>query len=526
LGARRSLGSSNWTYDTEVTHTEERLEKITFVLRKDAIDNFFAPLLGPQLGLDPIFSYYPVFAPNYAAFYKPLTPAQYATFSGYGTSHSNTSDDLFRIQFTNSSLLPLPAGSAAIAVVLEGGYQDWSYRPDVGFTNGEYFEYAAVTGGGHRSRYAGTTEIRLPVLSAVTLTTSGRYDLYSVAGNDVDKLTYNLSIEYQPIESLLVRGRYGTAFKTPTLADEFQGQSGYGISVTDYYQCDLLGYKGTTLGNCPYYLSQYNATTSGNPKLKPITAKVWDIGLAWSPVERFSMTADYIHWAIDNETAVQSADQLLQIEASCRAGTYALNSPSCQAALAQVTRDQFGQIVTINTPKVNVSQEGVNAVTTAVGYTHSLGRLGTLSGKGSWSFLLKHIYQQYPTDPIIDELRDPTYSTDFKTKANASLTWSKDAWSSTVYVAWYGRGPNYLATEYGYGTPDAGTLSPWTLYNLTTHYQITPALAISLAADNLFNAMPPMDHTYPGTTSTPYNSFNYNVYGRSYMIDAKYKFAH
>ncbi len=246
----------------------------------------------------------------------------------------------------------------------------------------------------------------------------------------------------------------------------------------------------------------------------------------WSPVDHLSITADYIHWAIDNETDVQSADQLLQVEALCRTGVYPLSSPTCQAALSQVTRNQFGQIVSINTPKINISQEGVNAITSAVGYTHSIGSLGTLSGQGSWSALLKHNYQEYPTDPIIDELRDPTYSTDFKTKANASLTWSKNPWSSTVYVAWYGRSPNYLATVYGYGTPDAGTLSPWTIYNLTARYQLTPALAISLAADNLFNAMPPADHTYPGTTSSPYNSFNYNVYGRSYMIDAKYKFGH
>jgi hypothetical protein len=42
--------------------------------------------------------------------------------------------------------------------------------------------------------------------------------------------------------------------------------------------------------------------------------------------------------------------------------------------------------------------------------------------------------------------------------------------------------------------------------------------------NNVFNKMPPTDHTYPGTTGTPYNIFNYNVYGRAIYLEANYKF--
>jgi len=40
----------------------------------------------------------------------------------------------------------------------------------------------------------------------------------------------------------------------------------------------------------------------------------------------------------------------------------------------------------------------------------------------------------------------------------------------------------------------------------------------------VFNKMPPADHSYPGTTSAPYNALNYNVYGRAMYLEAKYTF--
>ena len=67
-------------------------------------------------------------------------------------------------------------------------------------------------------------------------------------------------------------------------------------------------------------------------------------------------------------------------------------------------------------------------------------------------------------------------------------------------------------------------LPPWTLCNLSARMQLLPALAVSVAVDNLFNRMPPIDHSYPGTEVQPYNVFNYNVYGRSFFLEANYKF--
>ena len=42
--------------------------------------------------------------------------------------------------------------------------------------------------------------------------------------------------------------------------------------------------------------------------------------------------------------------------------------------------------------------------------------------------------------------------------------------------------------------------------------------------NNLFNKMPPQDGSYPGTSGAPYNSLNFDVYGRAIYVEARYKF--
>ena len=115
---------------------------------------------------------------------------------------------------------------------------------------------------------------------------------------------------------------------------------------------------------------------------------------------------------------------------------------------------------------------------------------------------LKHTYQDYVTDPHINYLTNPNYSTDFKSKANASMTWLVSKWSTTLFVNRYGRTPNYAAqASNGYTAPGAGKLGAWILWNSSITYNPIKSLGLSFLVDNLFNRMPPIDHTLPGTTS-------------------------
>lgn len=537
LGGRGTIGQ-NWDYDLAFTHSDDKLTSRGFQRWDGPIDAYFrSHVLGPQDGFDPYYDAYPQFGNiDYAAFYTPMSPANFHSFTGYTTTHAKTWDNMVRGQVTNASLFALPGGDAGVAVVLEGGNQGWNYTPDPRLLNGDVWGTTDVQGAGHRSRWAATSEFKLPLLSQLTLDVSGRYDSYHVSGHDVSHGTYNLGLEYRPFDTLLLRGRYGTAFKVPTLADEFQGLSGYYSQVVDYANCARLGYVGANVSDCPskYGDVQFFGQQSGSTALKPITATVWSYGFVWAPIQRMSFSVDYLHWNINNEVNQQSASGLSLTQYQCDAGIIDKNSGTCQAAYAQITRGStgtykgvpvLGDIEQIYTPKVNVSNEQVNAISASFSYGHGIGSWGNLVWNASYSDLLKHTYQAYPSDPAIDLLRHPGWSTDFKSKVNASLTWNRDKWSATLYANRYGSAPNYLATVYDdYAHKGTGKLPAWTLYNASVTFNPIRNLGLSFLVNNMFNKMPPMDHSYPGTSGTPYNVLNYNVYGRAMYIEANYKF--
>jgi len=530
-GVSGTFGGSDWDYDIGYTRTQYKLDEKSWVRFADAIDGYFQEhVLGPQLGWDPYFGAYPVFQPDYAAFYTPMTQADFESFSGFAHSHSKTTSDLLRAQVTNSNLFALPGGNAGLAIVAEAGKQDWRYDPDPGFMNGEIWGQTAVAGDGQRDRYAVTSELRMPVLKTLTLNLSGRYDNFRTDDGTLDKATYSLGVEFRPTEKLLFRGKYGTAFKAPTLSDLYQGLSGYYSFVTDYYQCSLAGHGPDDIDNCPtnYSNRQYFGQVSGNPELRPINADVWSAGAVWSPFDRSSISVDYLHWKIDDEVTSQSADALTLQEYRCRTGIDDINSALCTQTLSQITRANggVGNITQIYTPKINVSRETLDAVTLAANYATPETKWGTFSFRGSFTENLKHEYQQYAGDDVIDLLTNPYWSSDPKRKADLSMGWDKGSYNAVLYANWFSETPNYAATitDAGYAGARAGKLPSHITWNLSLGYQPIPQIELSLMVNNLFNKMPPLDKSYPGTSSAPYNGYNFDVYGRAIYVEARYKF--
>lgn len=531
LGTKGAIGASNWEYDAFAMHAEDKLNEMNFARFAGPMEAYFANrVLGPDLGPDPYGYGFSTFSPNYAAFYTPISNTDFRSFTGYTSTHSKTWQNTGRVTLTNPTLFQMPGGDAGVAFLMEGGNEGWDYSPDPRLLSDDVWGSSAVQGAGHRSRYAAAMEWRLPLMSQLTLSASARYDAFNVAGSTVSKPTYNVGLEYRPFDMLLLRARYGTSFKVPTLADEFQGESTYYATPTDYYNCAKLGYDAAAAPiQCP---QKYNGASvigvqSGNPDLRPISSTNWSAGLVFSPVARMALSMDFFHWNIKDEVNIQDADQVLLQEAACRLGQLDINSPTCVAAINQVTRNTKGDVTEIYTPKVNVSNEMLDAISAGFNYTFGIGRFGELNTNLAYTDILQHKQQLYAGDPYVDLLRSPYYSTDFKTKLDASLTWKYDNWGATLYATRYGQSPNYLATvdlATPYQKPGEGKLPAWVIYNASVSYSPISNLKLSFVVDNLLNTTPPTDNSYPGTSSAPYNQYNYNVFGRTFFLEANYTF--
>jgi outer membrane receptor protein involved in Fe transport len=308
--------------------------------------------------------------------------------------------------------------------------------------------------------------------------------------------------------------------------------SGFYTYVTDYYLCSQAGYDPNDpaqIDACPAQLSdrQVFGTQSGNVDLEPINADVWNAGVVWAPTNSLSFTADYYSWDIDNEVTQQSTDALMLQEYRCRAGIDDITTPTCVQALAQVTRQASNNFVTeIYTPKINVSKRQMEAATLAFNYLLDTGSWGDFAFDGNFTRILKHERMIYEGDPTNDYLNNPYYSTDPKSRATLAGTWQLNDWSSTLYVNWMGKTPNYVASisSAGFDAPGAGRLDAFTTFNASVSYQALDNLELSVLVNNLTNEMPPEDDSYPGTSGAPYNSYNYSVYGRAVYFEARYTF--
>lgn len=541
VGLRGNFATSDWNYDVFFARSGQQLTQKQYWPLTSAVDNFFQnQFLGPELGT----TYgYGIYAPNISNFYKPITPAQYATFNGLIDSRNTTWTQNLNFQLTNEDVFDLPAGPVGFAGLFQIGEQTWSNPNDPRVIAGDFYGLTGTSGQGARNNWAVAGEIRIPIFKMLTADLSARYDSYSNHGGGTDQRpTYKLGLEFRPFDTLLIRADYATAFRAPDMAYSFGGKSGFYTSVVDYYRCDKLE-PGTPLQDCTYNGAQTFGLHTGNPDLSSITAKSYGFGVVWSPLHNFSVKADYYNIRIANEVQLQSIDELLRTEAACRLGQLDPSSPTCINTLGQIIRNgPTGNVGTsyelqqVTVHPINVANERVSGILASLNYQWDIGRYGTLGFDANYNVTLKHSFQQYPFDPVVDYLRDPFYSSEFKSKAIADISWDIGPISATLTGIRYGKTPNYYAqvNPTGYATPCstgtkndpyvscAGTVAPWTTYNASVAYRINDAMTITGIVNNIKNSMPPSDPTW--TSSPYYNIFNYNAYGRQYWLEFDWKF--
>ncbi|MGH8305127.1 MAG: TonB-dependent receptor plug domain-containing protein, partial [Steroidobacteraceae bacterium] len=248
-GVRGDLGS-NWDYDFYFARSQQNLTQKQHWPLAGPVEQFFQnQFLGPQLGTT---SGYPIYNPNVANFYKPITPAQYATFNGLINFKSETWTQNINLQVNNTDLFEMPAGSAGFAGLFQYGRQTWQNPTDPRVIAGDFYGLTGTSGAGTRNNYAWAGELRVPIFSMLTADGSLRYDNYSNQtrpGGD-SKATYKLGLEFRPLDTLLFRANYATAFRAPDMAYTFGGTSGFFQGgLTDYYRCAKL-FPTTPLTQC------------------------------------------------------------------------------------------------------------------------------------------------------------------------------------------------------------------------------------------------------------------------------------
>ena len=511
VGARGKIGNS-WHWDVSYDRSDYRSDQRRLRLLS-GITRFF---LGPRLGVEDGF---PVYDAPASRLYTPLTVSDFGALSAQSTSHNLTRLQDISLAL-NGTLLQLPAGPLAAAIGVEAGANRFVNTPDPLLNTGIYFGApTASVSAGSRRRQAIGGELRAPVLRWLTVSGAGRYDRYRYAGRQISAATYGGGVEVHPTETLLIRGSLSSSFRAPDMNYVFETETrGYHPGVTDYYQCRL---EGTPYDSCTIAYNM-DFVETGNPDLKPERGRSLTAGIVWAPNRHFDLSIDYYRIRISDEVTSLDVDELLKQEADCRLGASVSGSPVdprsnlCVDYLARVDRVtgdatvSANQVTLIRSSPINAARETTSGLDASATLRWAWRRIGDFTLTGNYNRVLSHTYQQFADDPVFDWLNTLAYQSEWKSRGNASLSYSSGPVSLTVFGVHYGRVPR---NDY------FGSRSPYTTVNVSGAVDVTPSVNLALSINNVANR-------YPIDTSGGwpwYSNGFYDIYGRQFWLKANFK---
>ncbi|PZQ29894.1 MAG: TonB-dependent receptor [Stenotrophomonas acidaminiphila] len=504
--------AGDWDYEASLSYSQYKA-RISWPQIVAATANTL--FLGPQLGEDD--DGFPIYDADPARLYTPLTRAEYDSIAARTVYNPQSETGTLALTIAQGSLFSLPGGDAGFAATVELGRQSYDLNPDPLATQYYYYSWKDSDGRGGRNRWATAAEMRMPLHDTLNLSVAGRYDQYRYSGNTIGKATWSTGLEWRPIDSLLVRGSYGTAFRAPDLHYVYAGIGNDETSGNDYYNCLL-----DEAEDCADYEEGLIRTREGNRDLDPETSTSWTAGAVWSPLEGLDLSVDWFNIDMRDQVQDMSVDAILRDEASCRLGELDITSPTCVDALARVTRSGNGSLYGIYVNPINVARETTRGVDAAARYRFDtpVGRF-TLSANHTW--VKEHDFQQFPGDPVEDQFAINSGFDIPRTKTSASINWEKNAWSATVHGQRLGKLPNGWSYDQVWEDGDPGPYIAATYrYNASVQYRFNDHSRLSLAVTNVFNKMPPKDPTY---TSYPYYDISwFDAVGRQIHLQYTHKF--
>jgi outer membrane receptor protein involved in Fe transport len=521
-GFRGRLGEA-WDWEAALSHSQYQ-STISWpqIVASRANDL----LLGPQLGVDE--DGFPIFNADPDRLYRPLSRAEYDSIAARTTYTPKARTDTLSLTLTNPELFSMPAGDAGFAGTIEAGNQAYALHPDPLATQYYYYSWRDSDGSGSRDRWAAAGELRVPLLDSLSLSTAARYDQYRYDGHSIDKVTWSSGLEWRPLDSLLVRGSYGTAFRAPDLHYVFSGEGNLESSGVDYYRCRTEE-PGVDIADCSYGDEGVIVTRAGNRRLNPETSKSYTAGLVFSPLANLDFSLDYFDIDLRNQVQDLRIDGVLQDEASCRIGRRVdgtpvdPNSPTCIDALARVRRSNDGGLYGVYVNPINIARERTSGVDFSTHYRLETG-IGLFRFSGNYTWVRRHESQQYSGDAVENQFAVNSGFDIPRTKASASISWEKSRWTTTLHGERLGRLPNSDSYSQVYDPEDGG--SPWLgatyRYNASVQYRFSERAQLSLAVNNLFDKMPPRD---PTATAYPYYDISwFDATGRQFYLQYTHKF--
>lgn len=267
--------------------------------------------------------------------------------------------------YASGDVFELPGGTAAFGFGWETRKDDLESLPNQVAADGLLFGRNSDQGAiGDKKVDEFFAEIELPILAGVTAFEELTLNLSTRRTDDEyygGEWTESYKLGWRPVDSLLIRGTFGTSFRAPNLRELFLAdQTGFNntffdpcyvplsaLDDNDEYDPSLDQRDPTILANClangvdPTLANIGGQTTypveisvGGSLDLNPETSESWTAGLVWDlPFDAFDLTIGGSYYEIDIKNSIIEPNENF-IVADCY-GSATGNSAFCD----RITRD-------------------------------------------------------------------------------------------------------------------------------------------------------------------------------------------
>jgi outer membrane receptor protein involved in Fe transport len=457
-----------------------------------------------------------------------MTPEQVEIISGISTKRSSSRIHQFTSTLTGE-LMELPAGDLSFATSFEWAQESYKDIIDQTTQTGGFLGRGGTGGEGSRDRYAGALELLVPLLRDVKgvenleLSLAGRYDYYDDKTEVGGAFSPQVGIMYHPTEDILIRGSWGKSFRAPDMHRVYAGTT-IGFGDTEY-----------ELPDGSIYEDSYRSISSGSLTLEEEEGEYASIGLVANITENFDMTLDW--WSIELEGAVRTistSDIYAGPNDFNPAYDYTGQYADCIALpgpgfMLDTDDDGFENLDCIKKAPFNSAMEKSEGIDVEFVYKVDT-KYGDIKAKLSASYLkVKEVQDKVslPVENYVDTYFYPTW------KSNASLSWSKDNFSSTLSYYYTGTATGEDLFEY---TDTDGTeyeeyrtdkLDAYGRLNWSASIKFDDMGRLKLGIKNITNEMPPLYDIRNGDSlSSPFyrTSRGYSTVGRTFYIGYDFSF--
>lgn len=374
-----------------------------------------------------------------------------------------------------SSQIPgvaLPGGPIRYGIGVDWRQESLSENcdPASGVTGG--FCFARPTQ--ERTVDAAYVEVVFPILKELELNYAGRQDSYDKP--DIAKFTNRLTVRYQPLQQVTLRGSYAEGIRAPNLFEMNSSSGTANVAIIDRKRCNAAG---GAAGNPACQTVTIVQTLKGGPDLRPEESKSSAIGLVWAPSKQFNASIDYYKVRVDN--------QILNISSQTVADLEALGLDLAPYSVS-LTRDASGTITAITSGSANAPGFKTSGIDIEANCSIELGASGRIRSRFVATRVLDFKRPAAPGAVVYDAagfINQP------KTLFNWSNKWSLGSWSADLrwnYVGGFdARTPEQVFVS---RVADQGRIGAYQTFDVSVTYQAPWKGRFTAGARNITDKQP------------------------------------